>query len=86
VYAVPNSLLVQANILKVKIRTKLPPLKLCPLPTRWFEGRRDVLDKMHTHFSHDIGKRHVSVLHGLGGGGKSQTAFKFVQESQDKKR
>jgi hypothetical protein len=63
--------------------SKIPPLKLCPLPTRWFEGRRVVLDELHKYFNQAIGKRHVSVLHGLGGGGKSQTAFKFVQESQD---
>jgi len=37
---------------------------------------------MHAYFSSDVGKRHVFVLHGLGGTGKSQIAFKFVEESQ----
>jgi len=37
---------------------------------------------MHAYFSSDIGKRHVFVLHGLGGAGKSQIAFKFVDECQ----
>ena len=37
---------------------------------------------MHAYFSSDVGKRHVFVLHGLGGAGKSQIAFKFVEECQ----
>jgi len=35
---------------------------------------------MHAYFSDNLGKRHVFVLHGLGGAGKSQIAFKFVEE------
>jgi hypothetical protein len=37
---------------------------------------------MHAYFFSNVGKRHVFVLHGLGGAGKSQIAFKFVEESQ----
>ncbi|KAJ7291978.1 hypothetical protein C8J57DRAFT_1274319 [Mycena rebaudengoi] len=48
--------------------------KLCPLP--------DILQKMHQHFDSDQGSRHIFVLHGLGGSGKSQLAFKFLQDSQ----
>ncbi|KAJ7875909.1 hypothetical protein B0H14DRAFT_44270 [Mycena olivaceomarginata] len=36
---------------------------------------------MHRYFSQNKGKRHVSVLRGLGGAGKTQTALKFVDES-----
>ena len=37
---------------------------------------------MHAYFSHDVGKRHVFVLYGLGGAGKSQISFKFIEECQ----
>jgi hypothetical protein len=37
---------------------------------------------MRAYFSGNIGKRHVFVLHGLGGAGKSQISFKFVEECQ----
>ncbi|KAJ7260178.1 hypothetical protein C8J57DRAFT_1514884 [Mycena rebaudengoi] len=54
----------------------------CPPPSRIFQGRRDILDKMHQYFAQDIGKRHVCLLHGLGGSGKTQIALKFLDESQ----
>ncbi|KAJ7745829.1 P-loop containing nucleoside triphosphate hydrolase protein, partial [Mycena maculata] len=41
---------------------------------------------MHAYFAHNIGSRHVSVLYGLGGAGKTQTALKFVQESEQSRR
>ncbi|KAJ7260180.1 hypothetical protein C8J57DRAFT_1072445 [Mycena rebaudengoi] len=37
---------------------------------------------MHQYFAQDIGKRHVCLLHGLGGSGKTQIALKFLDESQ----
>jgi adenylylsulfate kinase-like enzyme len=37
---------------------------------------------MHAYFSKDLGKRHVFVLYGLGGAGKSQIALKFIEECQ----
>jgi len=37
---------------------------------------------MHAYFFHDVGKRHVFVLYGLGGAGKSQISFKFIEECQ----
>jgi len=57
-------------------------LKRCPPPTPFFTGRKDILSQMHTYFSENFGKRHVFVLHGLGGAGKSQIAFKFVEECE----
>ena len=58
-----------------------PDLKCCPPPTSVFTGRRDILDQIHACFS-DVGKRCVVVLYGLGGAGKSQIAFKFIEECQ----
>ncbi|KAJ7260272.1 hypothetical protein C8J57DRAFT_1638054 [Mycena rebaudengoi] len=55
---------------------------VCPLPSRIFHGRRDVLDKMHQYFAEDVGNRHVCLLHGLGGSGKTQIALKFLNETQ----
>ncbi|KAK7023014.1 hypothetical protein R3P38DRAFT_2709411 [Favolaschia claudopus] len=41
---------------------------------------------MHQLFSQNQGSRHIFVLHGLGGSGKSQVALKFVEEAQANKR
>ncbi|KAF8961360.1 acyl transferase/acyl hydrolase/lysophospholipase [Flammula alnicola] len=60
--------------------------KLCPLPVRSFTGRKDILDKMRRYFDSDGKFQSVFVLYGLGGSGKSQLAFKFLQESQDTNR
>ncbi|KAJ6529358.1 P-loop containing nucleoside triphosphate hydrolase protein [Mycena capillaripes] len=61
--------------------------KLCPLPVSSFTGRKDILQKMDRYFDRDQGSvQHIFVLHGLGGSGKSQLAFKFVQESKVKHR
>ncbi|KAJ7813393.1 P-loop containing nucleoside triphosphate hydrolase protein [Mycena olivaceomarginata] len=56
--------------------------KLCPLPVSSFKGRKDILQEMHQHFDCDQGSRHIFVLHGLRGAGKSQLSFKFLQDSQ----
>ncbi|KAJ7245209.1 hypothetical protein C8J57DRAFT_1679730 [Mycena rebaudengoi] len=50
-----------------------------------FHGRRNILDNMHAYFSQDIGRRHVCLLHGLGGAGKTQICLKFLDET-DKSR
>jgi hypothetical protein len=47
-----------------------------------FTGRHDILDKLNRYFSTDLGKRHIFVLHGLGGIGKSQIVLKFIQTCQ----
>ncbi|KAJ7863921.1 hypothetical protein B0H13DRAFT_1899392 [Mycena leptocephala] len=57
------------------------PLRECPPPSPMFHGRRNVLDQIHAYFAQNIGHRHVSVLYGLGGAGKTQTALKFLEES-----
>jgi hypothetical protein len=61
-------------------------LRRCPPPTPVFTGRQDILSEMHNCFSSDIGKRHVFVLYGLGGIGKSQIMLKFIEESQAKEK
>ncbi|KAJ7289415.1 P-loop containing nucleoside triphosphate hydrolase protein, partial [Mycena rebaudengoi] len=67
-------------------QASLPPITtVCPPPSQMFHGRREILDKMHAYFSQDIGKRHVSLLHGLGGAGKTQICLKFLDET-DKSR
>ncbi|KAJ7878262.1 FabD lysophospholipase-like protein, partial [Mycena leptocephala] len=52
---------------------------ICPPPSRIFQGRQDILAKMDEYFSKDIGERHIYVLHGLGGSGKTQIALKFLE-------
>jgi hypothetical protein len=59
-----------------------PVIRRCPPSTPVFTGRQDILFQMHAYFCEDLGKRHVFVLHGLGGAGKSQIAFKFIEECQ----
>ncbi|KAJ6533760.1 P-loop containing nucleoside triphosphate hydrolase protein [Mycena vulgaris] len=53
----------------------------CPPPSRIFRGRQTILKQMHQFFTHDIGKQHIFLLHGLGGSGKTQIALKFIEES-----
>ncbi|KAK7037905.1 P-loop containing nucleoside triphosphate hydrolase protein [Favolaschia claudopus] len=60
--------------------------KPCPLPVSTFTGQQGILEKMHQLFNQNQGSRHIFVLHGLGGSGKSQIALKFVEEAQANKR
>ncbi|KAJ7445478.1 hypothetical protein FB451DRAFT_1376172 [Mycena latifolia] len=56
-------------------------LKVCPPPSVHFTGRENILQQMMEYFNTSIGQRHIFLLHGLGGSGKSQIAFKFVEQS-----
>ncbi|KAJ7800793.1 hypothetical protein B0H14DRAFT_1686358 [Mycena olivaceomarginata] len=56
----------------------------CPPPSRIFQGRRNILDKMHYFFTSDMGNQHIYVLYGLGGAGKTQIALKFINESSSR--
>ena len=89
------SLLIRNDGLNLVLVSPRPPVesmqhvkerKFCPLPVASFTGRREILDKMHRCFDSDGILQHVFVLYGLGGSGKSQIAFKFLQESQDNNR
>jgi signal recognition particle GTPase len=59
-----------------------------PLLVDNFIGREDILDALRTtHLgsrSLQLHKRAVSVLMGLGGSGKTQTALKFAQEYEER--
>ena len=66
---------------------KPSPLKNCHNPTNLFTGRNDVLLQLHKCFtpsptSVESAQQRRFVLYGLGGGGKTQIAFKFVKECQ----
>ncbi|KAJ7862029.1 hypothetical protein B0H14DRAFT_517745 [Mycena olivaceomarginata] len=50
----------------------------CPPPSQIFQGRQDILERMDECFSNDTWGRHVYVLYGLGGSGKTQIALKFL--------
>ncbi|KAJ7272349.1 P-loop containing nucleoside triphosphate hydrolase protein [Mycena rebaudengoi] len=74
----------QLNINASTSVTKPQPPRVttsCPPPSRVFRGRQDILKKMHDYFSENVGKRHVCLLHGLGGAGKTQICLKFVDET-----
>ncbi|KAJ7627223.1 hypothetical protein FB45DRAFT_58845 [Roridomyces roridus] len=55
-----------------------PGLLRCSPPSQLFCGREDILAEMTQYFSKGIGERHIYVLHGLGGSGKTQIALKFL--------
>ena len=59
--------------------------KHCPPPVASFIGRQDILDKMRKYFDSESADQRVFVLYGLGGAGKSQLAFKFIEESEGKR-
>ncbi|KAF7368056.1 FabD/lysophospholipase-like protein [Mycena sanguinolenta] len=63
-----------------KLRAAQMSIK-CPLPSRKFQGRKDILDKMQDFFALNIGTQNIYVLHGLGGAGKTQIALKFITDS-----
>lgn len=60
--------------------------KRCPLPVITFEGRERTLEKRDQCYDPDVKAQRVFVLYGLGGSGKSQLAFKFVEECQKNHR
>ncbi|KAJ7668844.1 hypothetical protein B0H17DRAFT_219425 [Mycena rosella] len=58
-----------------------PNINNCPPATRIFHGRQTILQEMHQYFNQNTGKQDIFLLHGLGGGGKTQIALKFIEES-----
>ncbi|KDN33524.1 hypothetical protein RSAG8_13382, partial [Rhizoctonia solani AG-8 WAC10335] len=58
-------------------------LKHCPAPTSVFTGRNDEIEGVALCVAGDADGRRVCVLYGLGGAGKSQLAFKVVEENRD---
>ncbi|KAG9089257.1 hypothetical protein FS749_001491 [Ceratobasidium sp. UAMH 11750] len=58
-------------------------MKPCPPPSIYFTGRDAVLTQIKEYFTDGSSARHVFVLHGLGGSGKTQVALKFVEQHRD---
>ncbi|KAK7012641.1 P-loop containing nucleoside triphosphate hydrolase protein, partial [Favolaschia claudopus] len=56
--------------------------KICPLPVPYFTGQQQILKKMFQYFRKDLGTRHIFVVHGRSGAGKTEVALKFIQNSQ----
>ncbi|KAJ7066152.1 hypothetical protein C8F01DRAFT_1052203 [Mycena amicta] len=57
-------------------------IRNCPLPSKFFQGREDILQQLHSLFQPtDQTEQKVVLLHGLGGAGKTQTALKFIADS-----
>lgn len=57
----------------------------CPPPSRAFTGREDILNQMRDYFFDASPlERHLFVLCGLGGAGKTQLALKFMQMHKEK--
>ncbi|KAJ7119257.1 hypothetical protein C8R43DRAFT_933933 [Mycena crocata] len=56
-------------------------INTCPPPSRIFQGRQMILEKMKQYFFSDSGNQNIFLLHGLGGAGKTQTALKFIADS-----
>ncbi|KAJ6515427.1 hypothetical protein C8R45DRAFT_956479 [Mycena sanguinolenta] len=54
----------------------------CPLPSRIFHGRQDILGKLQQYFSKPLAEQKIYVLYGLGGVGKTQIVLKFIQQSR----
>jgi hypothetical protein len=71
----PSSAVVQASHIGAS-----QVVNQCPPPSRIFQGRQDILDKMNEFFTADKGKQNIYVLHGLGGAGKTQIALKFIKD------
>ncbi|KAJ7714251.1 hypothetical protein B0H16DRAFT_525160 [Mycena metata] len=71
----------KVNELHTMIMAPIENINNCPRPSRIFQGRQAMLDKMHQFFNTDSGNQHIYVLYGLGGAGKTQIALKFIEES-----
>ncbi|KAF8600495.1 hypothetical protein BDV93DRAFT_476415, partial [Ceratobasidium sp. AG-I] len=54
------------------------PLKNCPPPSPAFTGQEHALAQIRDYMLYNLQERHVFVLHGLGGSGKTQLALQFV--------
>ncbi|KAF8600038.1 TPR-like protein [Ceratobasidium sp. AG-I] len=59
-------------------------LNNCPPPTPVFTGREKEISQINSCFFDGALERRIFVLHGLGGAGKTQTALRFVEATQDK--
>jgi len=74
--------LVSSRLAQSQPTDHLKVVKICPPPVKSFIGRKEILEKMSQYFYSDHKAQHIFVLHGLGGSGKSQLAFKFLEDAQ----
>ncbi|KAH7333986.1 hypothetical protein B0J17DRAFT_121026 [Rhizoctonia solani] len=59
-----------------------PSIKSCPVPTAYYTGRVKEIQRVVTCIADsDTEGQLVCVIHGLGGAGKSQLAFKAIQQT-----
>ncbi|KAJ7108938.1 hypothetical protein C8R43DRAFT_184305 [Mycena crocata] len=82
---------IDTNFQVGKVLTVLSPNLLAPVPaqninscppaSRIFQGRTAILVQMQQYFSTDSGNQNILLLYGLGGAGKTQIAFKFIEQS-----
>ena len=77
-----------ANLCVESVSAQMPVLKPRPALVRNFVGREDMLVAMRqthvTQRSKNSEWSAITVLYGLGGAGKTQTALKFAWEFEDK--
>jgi hypothetical protein len=59
-------------------------LRSCPPPSATFVGQEEALSQMAHCIFDGIEGRHIFVLNGLGGAGKTQLALKFAQDYRNK--
>ncbi|KAG8713433.1 hypothetical protein FRC11_012167 [Ceratobasidium sp. 423] len=69
-------MLLNGNI--IVIRQNLQPIGRCPPPSLSFTGREDILESLREYFFDHHRDRHIYVLYGLGGAGKTQIALAFI--------
>ncbi|KAJ7049636.1 hypothetical protein C8F01DRAFT_727227 [Mycena amicta] len=70
------------NQLSDPLQYVVPFIRNCPLPSEFFQGRKDILQQLNGLFWRTEQKGHkVVLLYGLGGAGKTQIALKFIADS-----
>ncbi|KAJ7060491.1 P-loop containing nucleoside triphosphate hydrolase protein, partial [Mycena amicta] len=70
------------NQLSDPLQNGVPFIRNCPLPSEFFQGRKDILQQLDSLFLRTEQKGHkVVLLYGLGGAGKTQIALKFIADS-----
>ncbi|KAJ7060485.1 hypothetical protein C8F01DRAFT_1292938 [Mycena amicta] len=64
------------------LQNGVPFIRNCPLPSEFFQGRKDILQQLDSLFQRTEQKEQkVVLLYGLGGAGKTQIALKFIADS-----
>ncbi|KAH8813683.1 hypothetical protein DL96DRAFT_1685043 [Flagelloscypha sp. PMI_526] len=80
----PERIRVQMISGVVPSTAEAPYLNPCPPPTPYFTRRRTELQTMKNHFYSASDACRVCVLYGIGAGGKTQIALKFIRQNQNR--